>query len=154
MRREIIRWIAVTVLLVAVGVLLSVLLGNRHSIMIVISRNALGVSLGALGFTLILLTRWPEPGQIDPALVVFTLRSLLPLPHRLVAIGARWRVKWRLVAYGAWGILFLLSLTSIAAALFGDSGGALGLAVVVLCLNMFGWLFMSLARLPVDSRQR
>jgi hypothetical protein len=154
MRREIIRWIAIIVLLVAVGVLLSALLGNRHIITLAISSGALGMSLGALGITLVFRTRWPEPGQVDPALVVFMLRSILP--YWLVAIGVRvrWRIRWRFVANGAWGTLFLISLTSIAATLFGDSVTALGLAAAVLCLNLVGSLFMALARLPAGRRQR
>lgn len=152
MRRVSIRWIAMIVLLTAVGVDLSWLLGNRHIITPGISVSALGESLAILGATLAFRRFWPKSGQVDRSSLVFM--AVATLPFWLVAIGARWHIRWRLVANAAWGTLLVVSLTSVVAALLGDSVTALGLAAVAIGLNCFGNLIIMVARLPAERRQR
>jgi ABC-type antimicrobial peptide transport system permease subunit len=148
MRRSIIAWIAITLALAAIGLLLSSLLGRGFDV----HRNALGVSLSILGITLMFLTRSPKPSQINPAVIVSMVLSILLF--RPVVIWAQWPNRWQLAVYVAcWGTLLLLSLTSVAAALFGDSASALILAPIAGCLTQFGWLIMTMARFPTDSRQ-
>lgn len=97
MRRSIIRWIAVTLGILGISLLLTSLFsGNYNSY-----RTALGESLVWLGLTLLLRMRWPGSGQIDGALVVSML--LFILPRWLVDMVARWPIRWRLVAHVALG---------------------------------------------------
>lgn len=148
MRRSIIRWIAVTLGILGISLLLTSLFsGNYNSY-----RTALGESLVWLGLTLLLRMRWPGSGQIDGALVVSML--LFILPRWLVDMVARWPIRWRLVAHVAWGTLLLLSLTSVVAAIFGVSLDAVILGAVVAGLNLSRMLFVMMTRVPADSRQQ
>lgn len=149
MRRSIIPWIAITLGIAAIGLLLSSLLSREFDS----HRIALGVSLSILGLTLTFLTRWPKPSQINPAVAVSMVLSILLF--RPVAVREQWPNWWRLAVYVAcWGSLLLLSLTSVAAALFGDAATALFLATIALGLTPFGSLIMAMARFPTDSRQQ
>lgn len=150
MRRSIIAWTALALVLPAVLLLLTSLPSggsgtNEY-------RSALGLSLGFLGITLAFRRFWPKPGQVDRSSLVFM--AVATLPFRLVAIGARWHIRWRLVAHVAWGTLLFVSLTSVVAALFGDSVTALGLALVACCFTMLGSLIVAMAASPADSRQQ
>lgn len=150
MRRSMIAWIALALVLPAMWLLLTSLPSggsgaNEY-------RSALGLSLGFLGITLAFRSFWPKPGQVDRASLVFMAVSALPF--RLVAIGAGWHIKWRLVAHVAWGTLLFLSLTSVVVALLGDSEDAVFLGAVVVMLNSLGNLLVMVARLPADRRRR
>lgn len=148
MWRRSVMWIALAVEIPGISLLLSSWLGSGFDS----HRTALGISLSILGVTLVFLTRWPKPSQVNPALIVSMVLSILLF--RPVVMRARWPDRWRLVAYVAcWGTLLLLSLTSIAAALFGDSVTALGLAAVACCLTMLGSLIMTMAASPADNGQ-
>lgn len=144
MRRSIVAWIAFILEIAAIWLLLSSLLGRGFDV----HRMALGMSLGILGITLSILLFWPNPGQVDLVSVVSVL------PQWLVVIGARWPIRWRLVAYVAWVVLFFLGLTSVAVALFGDLEIAGLLGVVVAALNALGVLYVMAARLPGRGAQR
>ncbi len=150
MRRRIVTWLALTLLLAGLCLMLaSFPVGGRG---VNFYREAIGMSLEFLGMTFSILRFWPEPGQSDVTPLVSL--AVYALPSWLVALGARWRVKWRRVAYAAWGALLFLSLTAVVFALFGDRGSALILNGIVGCLNLFGMLFVMLARVPVSRRQQ
>ncbi len=150
MRRRIVTWITMTLFLAGMGLLLDLFPGGGRGFDNY--RMGLGYSLSILGFTFLILMRWPEPGQSDVTALVSL--AVFVLPRWLVALRARWRITWRQVAYGAWGALLLLSLTAVILTLFGDLVSALILDGVVVCLNFFGMLLVMLARMPVRRRQQ
>lgn len=144
MRRSIIAWITITLESAAALLILTSLPGvefHQYRVM-------LGMSLGFLGITLSILLFWPNPGRVD-------LVSIVSVPPQwLVVIGARWPIRWRLVAYVAWVVLFFLALTVAVAVIFGDLGIAVPLGVVVAALNALGLLYVMVARLPGRGVQR
>ncbi len=149
MRRRVVTRITLTMLLAGICLLIASFPfggGGIHYY-----RMALGMTLGFLGMTFSLLMFWPEPGQSDVTSLVFMAVSTLP--SWLVASGARWRIRWRQVAKCAWGSLLILSLTSVALALFGDYRDAIFLTLAVGMLNVIGSLIVGVARLPVSRRQ-
>ncbi len=149
MRRGIVTWITMTLLLAGLWLMLTSLPGDGRGVNFY--REALGMSLLIVGMILAFRRLWPRPGQVDRASLVFMVVSTLP--SWLVASGARWRIKWRLVAHIAWGTLLLLALAAVVAALLGDSGDAIFLETVVMALNVLGNLIVMMARLPASRRQ-
>lgn len=150
MRRNMFARIGLILVIPAVGLLLTSLPGGGRGLNF--SREELGMSLLYLAVTLSFRGLWPEPGQVDRASLVFMAVSMLP--SWLVARGARWRIRWWLVAHSTWGMLLLIALTAVVAALLGNSGDALFLGVVVIMLNVLGSLIVMMARLPAGQRQR
>lgn len=149
MRRGVIAWIALILVLPAVWLLLTAMPGGGRGLNAY--REALGMSLAFLAITLSHRSFWPKPGQVDHASLVFMAVSTLP--QWLVANGARWRIKWRMVAHIAWGTLLFLSLTSVVVALLGDSLDAVFLGAVGMMLNCLGSVIVMVARLPAARRQ-